>query len=465
MAKQTLETSYTPHDLLTAIGNEDYPLAREIIDTLPKETLSIPNAKTWTPLMVALQVNNKPANEIAKLIIERNPGSINDKMMGNYTPIKLALENNNEEITMLILNDGNFNIKTMCPPYISNLPTCQILIKEFPELFEKLMVTKNESNHTFLYSILQRWQPMGYNDIDTCNLYLKNADFQQLDFAEKVSLLASFQKNVKNPEVQRGITNPIFQRIYNKLILTTSLDQFDSKDIVATLFNLIKTDQIETYNILLANSFNIKLNYLDCYVSNDGNANPVTLALDKGYRSIHDHLKTLVSFDQLNPVQKSNALANLNKLNDQVLCRKLTKLMLVEEIESAQISDVANAKLSKVSQNIVKILKPSSLEQTEYLKLKEEFEEYKKQAEIDKAKLEKQIDEVKVDDNEAANTISHMLEMNSILKGEISSLKQQLETVTAGKFHDNSLLPGHMDFHEDPFVPSVDPLGNTTDLS
>jgi|GEM_PF-6449280 len=106
--------------------------------------------------MVALQVNNKPANEVAKLIIARNPGSINDKMMGNYTPISLALDNNNDEIIRLILSDGNFNIKTMCPPYISHLPTCQILIKEFPKLFEKLMVTKNEGNHTFLYSILQR---------------------------------------------------------------------------------------------------------------------------------------------------------------------------------------------------------------------------------------------------------------------------------------------------------------------
>jgi|GEM_PF-4496729 len=304
---------------------------------------------------------------------------------------------------------------------------------------------------------------MGYDDIDTCNLYLENADFQQLDFAEKVSLLASFQKNVKNPEVQKDMTNPIFQRIYNKLILTTSLDQFDSKDIVATLFNLIKTDQIETCNILLANSFNIKLNYLDCYVNNEGKANPVTLTLEKGYHSLHNHLKTLVSFDQLNPVQKSNALANLNK--DQVLCRKLTNFMLSKEIESAQLSEATNAKLSKVSQNIVKILKPSSLEQTEYLKLKEEFEEYKKQAEINKAKLEKQIDEVKVDDNEAANTISYMLEMNSSLKGKISSLEQQLETVTAEKFLDNPLSSGHMDFHEDPLVSPVDSLGNTTDLS
>ena len=161
MAKQTLKTSYTHYDLLNAIGSENYPLAREIIETLPKEALSIPLTTSWTPLMVALQVNNKPADEIAKLIIAKNPGSINDKTIASYTPIRLALENNNEEIIRLILSHENFDIKTMCSPYIRKLPTCQILIEEFPELFKKLMVTKNENNHTFLYSILFHYRHNG----------------------------------------------------------------------------------------------------------------------------------------------------------------------------------------------------------------------------------------------------------------------------------------------------------------
>jgi ankyrin repeat protein len=498
--------------LWDAIEKMDVNGAKSIINSIPPEELnkSVYGMQDRTVLQRAV---SKGLIEVVQLIIEKNPDTLQYECsygrLKGYSLLRFAVPSNAKEktggteIAKLLFNHPQYNSKAkailadkvasqeilelvirqglsdLCKWYFDKVPAITTMVDKLGQTPLHWAIQSDDIEIVKFF--LDKMSDDEFNNFTVSLHPLRFSTCGRREEITKLLLGKTSLEKLKSVDEYGGILHCAAKRGLTKFI-DDILPKFSPEEIIAIdkhghtpLFYAYERDIVS-------------------YASNT--LLPITA---KAYEYIlskkgltYDKLHPQLEYEKNPDIIERNALCNFAKengcnnlymqlLSNQTIEQAIEKYLLnrtteqlietlktlISQEQFVLLNEIISPKLfGQVKPNDDVSISKKANEQTEYLKLKEEFEEYKKQAEGDKAELKRQIDDVNIDDNEAANTISGMLEINSTLKQEISSLEQQLEFVKAESRHgDNPMLLGHTNFHEDLSVHQVGSLSNDTDLS